>query len=763
MAHLMRPLSVLIICLLLVPGSTPAANNDGPGKPGSKKVSAVGAQQQRVQKMMRDLEEKFVRLADMLKKTEPEKAARLQKAIDQTKESLIRYRMNEISRQLDNENFDKATKDQKQIVADLVRLIDLLQEKDELDQKLEEIERLEQWRKEVEKIIAEETAEKRESDKVANKDKTLVDIDKAIRNIKDLIKRQQGVIDKTSKSRNSGGHGLGRVADDQKDVRAKTEKVAAAIGRVGLPGSQDGGKPGGQQAGKPGGQAKPGGQQGGKPGGQQGGKPDGKPDGTKPDGKPDGKPGTKPDGKPDGKPGGQQAGKPGGQQGGKPGGQQAGKPGGQQGGKPGGQQAGKPGGQQAGKPGGQQGGKPGNEPGQRPLADAIKNQKDAEENLVKGKGKAAEGNEKQALKDLNKALKALENERQRIAKLPPEHFEKMAKDQDRTSDKTGDLAKRMAKAGGEKGGQQGQQGGKPGQQGGKPGQQGGKPGQQGGKPGQQGGKPGQQGQQPGQQQVQQAQKHMQGASGDLRKKQAKKAGGDQQDAIEELQKAKDKIEERLAQLRQELQEELLAALLTRFQDMLAQQQDISRQTKSLYEIREERQWKRVERLHVDELAARESHLADLAQRALDIIKEDGTTIVFPQVVGGLRDDLTATGDLLRALKTGQYTQDLQIEIERTLEDLIKALEKAMKQQQQQGKPQQGKPQQGKPKNPPLVPDSAELKLLKAAQMRVNRRTTSFDKNRPQGPIEPAFEKEVDNIAKRQGEVSKMTQDMIERK
>jgi len=136
--------------------------------------------------------------------------------------------------------------------------------------------------------------------------------------------------------------------------------------------------------------------------------------------------------------------------------------------------------------------------------------------------------------------------------------------------------------------------------------------------------------------------------------------------------------------------------------------------------------------------------------------------VFPLVVVGLRDDLTAVADLLRALKTGQYSQDLQIEIERTLEDLIEALEKALEQQEQQGGQQQGQQQSGEQQNPPLVPDSAELKLLKAAQMRVNRRTTSFDTNRPKGQLEPALNKEVKNIAQRQAEVAQMTQEMIDR-
>ena len=50
----------------------------------------------------------------------------------------------------------------------------------------------------------------------------------------------------------------------------------------------------------------------------------------------------------------------------------------------------------------------------------------AEKQLQKGKGKGAESDERKAIASMKKALKELEDERKRIAKLPPEEFEKMA-------------------------------------------------------------------------------------------------------------------------------------------------------------------------------------------------------------------------------------------------------------------------------------------------------------------------------------------------
>ena len=110
----------------------------------------------------------------------------------------------------------------------------------------------------------------------------------------------------------------------------------------------------------------------------------------------------------------------------------------------------------------------------------------------------------------------------------------------------------------------------------------------------------------------------------------------------------------------------------------------------------------------------------MAQQALQLIEEDGTTISFPVVVENMRDNLTQVAAFLEQQATGIETQTLQHEIERTLEELIEALQIAKKSGSGSG--------QGKPGNckPALLPDTAELKLLRALQLRVNRRTRSFD-------------------------------------
>lgn len=56
-------------------------------------VTVVSAQQERVTRLMDDLEQKFVRLAKALETSEPEQAARLLDALRRSKQALIRNRM----------------------------------------------------------------------------------------------------------------------------------------------------------------------------------------------------------------------------------------------------------------------------------------------------------------------------------------------------------------------------------------------------------------------------------------------------------------------------------------------------------------------------------------------------------------------------------------------------------------------------------------------------------------------------------------------
>lgn len=377
-----------------------------------------------------------------------------------------------------------------------------------------------------------------------------------------------------------------------------------------------------------------------------------------------------------------------------------------------------------------------NGPGAKPMQRAVDHQRRAEKDLDQGKGRGALAEQDEAIKQLKKTLEELEKERRRIGRLDKEKdAERLADDQERAADKAGDLAKDM-----EGGGKGEGQGGKPAGE----------------------GEP-----QPGRQNVAQAQKTMQQAARSLDKKDTGKAGKQQDEAIKELEQARQDVEERLRQLREEMQQEILAALEARFRQMLLRQQPVTEMTAKLDAARADgvldsdgnRVLSRAQEVQLKQLAEEERALAAMAREALEIITEDGTTVVFPRIVGGLVEDLEAVSRFLDRQETGKYPRQMQLEIEATLHELIEALEKAQEQQEaQEGQAaQQGETD---PPLPPLVPGSAELKLLKSAQLRVNRRTTAFDEARPAALSAP-LQREVQRISERQDEVRQMAVDMAE--
>jgi hypothetical protein len=109
------------------------------------------------------------------------------------------------------------------------------------------------------------------------------------------------------------------------------------------------------------------------------------------------------------------------------------------------------------------------------------------------------------------------------------------------------------------------------------------------------------------------------------------------------------------------------------------------------------------------------------------------------------------------LRTEQYTATLQKEIETTLEELIEALQQA--QQQKQGSGGGG----GGGGREPLLPNSAELKLLRSAQLRINRRTVALDHSRPSGgQLDATLKDETRKLPERQAEIAEMTVRILER-
>jgi hypothetical protein len=362
-------------------------------------------------------------------------------------------------------------------------------------------------------------------------------------------------------------------------------------------------------------------------------------------------------------------------------------------------------------------------PGQKPLEQSAQHQQRAAENLQAAQGKTAQQDEQQALQELQNALAELKKEQDRLQKPPEDTFDNLAKQQDATANKTGSLSDQVSKAG------------------------------------QSASKAGAAACSACSSCLGGACQSMAQASQSLQKKSPGSASSAQQKAGEELKKAQEEVEKRLEELGEKMDDEVIERLEDIFREMLGRQQQATAQTVQLdaeLQAEKDEDLRRADRITIRRLVQEEQELAGMADHALQLIEEDGTTISFPVVVENMRDNLNQVATLIEQQQTGPPTQTLQHEIERTLEELIEALQIAKKQGSGSGQGQGGNCK------PALLPNTAELKLLRALQLRVNRRTKAFDGDRPEGALDDVQTGEITRLSTLQRDISDMVLAIIER-
>jgi hypothetical protein len=272
-------------------------------------------------------------------------------------------------------------------------------------------------------------------------------------------------------------------------------------------------------------------------------------------------------------------------------------------------------------------------------------------------------------------------------------------------------------------------------------------------------KSGQQSQQSAQQNLQQAEKEMNDAAESLEQKKPDEATPSQDRAIEQLEEAKRELEEQLQQMRKEEREETLRDLEARFRDMLARQRPINEATIELDGIGADH-FGRSDQLRLADLSAQQLKLSEDAAACLHILDEEGTTVAFPHVVGQLSEDMRTVSERLAQAQVGSVTQTIEREIVETLEQLLDAVKK-MQEENEQNQGQSGDPQSG---DSPLLPKSAELKLLRASQERVNNRTTAIQTGVAEGREPPqSGHSALKKLATRQLECLEIAKDIRENK
>jgi hypothetical protein len=110
---------------------------------------------------------------------------------------------------------------------------------------------------------------------------------------------------------------------------------------------------------------------------------------------------------------------------------------------------------------------------------------------------------------------------------------------------------------------------------------------------------------------------------------------------------------------------------------------------------------------------------------------------------------------LKRLDAGDYTQAVQQDIIETLNQLIEVIKEELERKQGGGGEGNGDSSEGD-QDENLLPTSAELKMLKSLQVRVNKRTSTFER------MVKKEEEELARIAEKQDGVGTLTRTMADK-
>ena len=263
---------------------------------------------------------------------------------------------------------------------------------------------------------------------------------------------------------------------------------------------------------------------------------------------------------------------------------------------------------------------------------------------------------------------------------------------------------------------------------------------------------------PGRDEVEKAKQEMERAIEELKKNRNAKASDKQDQALAELQKAKEKLEEILRQLREEERAMVLAALEARFRDMLLKQEAVNNGTLGIHAVPIDKRSDR-HRNRAVELARNEDEISLLAAKALTLLKEEGSSVAFPEAVEQIRDDMLTVARRLERADVGEITQNIEADIVESLREILEALQKELEKLKDQKQQQQQQQQQEK-KPPPLVNKLAELKMLRSLQYRVNRRTKQMGRLvEGEQALDADVVSQLRQLSERQAKVQKATHDL----
>jgi hypothetical protein len=275
---------------------------------------------------------------------------------------------------------------------------------------------------------------------------------------------------------------------------------------------------------------------------------------------------------------------------------------------------------------------------------------------------------------------------------------------------------------------------------------------------------GQQPQSPQQQaekKLQQAIEKMRQAEEELEKSKRDEAVDQQLAAEENLRQAIDQLEQILRQLREEEMQRELARLESRLKKIAAMQSKLLDDTAELGSTPKSQRTRQTD-LKAGDLSFEQKKITVEADRAMLLLREEGSSVAFPEVVAQIRDDSDRIAQRLGKTQIDAVTQGIQQDVLAAIEEMVQALQQAQRDLEKQKQQGQSAPKQaGQPGEQPLVGAISELKLIRTMETRVKSTTQRYagllqsDDTSAQELL-PLLK----NLSERQARLYKITRDLV---
>ncbi len=252
--------------------------------------------------------------------------------------------------------------------------------------------------------------------------------------------------------------------------------------------------------------------------------------------------------------------------------------------------------------------------------------------------------------------------------------------------------------------------------------------------------------------IQEAGYDMKKAEDNLEQKKRPPAVANQQDAIDKLEKVKQDLEKLLRQTREEELERLLAALEARCRKMLEMQVQVLAGTEATHKAvlsHADKKPAREDQQSALKLSDNEKDIITEANKAIQMLEEEGSAVAFPEVFQQVREDMKHVQRRLEVADVAEVTQAVEKDIIASLQEMIDALKKARQElDKNKGAPKDGQPPPNADQK--LLDKIAELKMIRSLQKRINDRTQFYGRLFPgEQALDPNLRMQLQQLSQRQ--------------